>query len=90
MQDFADWVLLISRSGRTRLVERAEKEGLVTPEHFLQDRRVVFAVITSKRKTMLQRAMAGHRHSIEQHFLRHLSDEEAHGLQVALAKVPKA
>ena len=90
MQDLAGSVLLMSRSGLTRLIERMEKEGLVIREHSLEDRRGVYAVITPKGRTTLEQAIPGHIRGIQEHFLQHLSDEEVHGLHVALAKVLKA
>ena len=87
MQDVAGSVLLMSRSGLTRLIERMEKEGLVIREHSLEDRRSVYAVITPKGRTTLEQAMPGHISGIQEHFLQHLSDEEVHGLHVALANV---
>ena len=90
MQDLAGSVLLMSRSGLTRLIERMEKEGLVIREHSLEDRRVVYAVITPKGSTTLEQAIPGHVRGIQEHFLQHLSDEEVYGLHVALAKVLKA
>lgn len=90
MQDLAGSVLLISRSGLTRLIERMEKEGLVKREHSLEDRRVVYAAITRKGRKILEQAMPGHIKGIQGHFLRHLSDKEVQGLHVALAKVLKA
>ena len=90
MRDLAGSVLLLSRSGLTRLVERMEREGLVIREHSLEDRRNVYAVITPKGRTTLERALPGHRSGIQEHFLRHLSDEEVQGLHVALAKILKA
>lgn len=89
MRDLAGSVLLISRSGLTRLVERMEKEGLVIREHSLEDRRNVYAVITPKGRTTLEGALPGHGNGVQEHFLRHLSDEEVKGLHVALAKVLK-
>ena len=59
MRDLAGTVLLISRSGLTRLVERMEKEGLVVREHSLEDRRNVYAVITPKGRTTLEGGEAG-------------------------------
>ena len=90
MQDVAGSVLLMSRSGLTRLIERMEKEGLVIREHSLEDRRSVYAVITPKGRTTLEQAMPGHIRGIQGHFLKHLSDEDVLGLHVALAKVLKA
>ncbi|MFQ6026750.1 MAG: MarR family winged helix-turn-helix transcriptional regulator [Dehalococcoidia bacterium] len=90
MQDLAGSVLLMSPSGLTRLIERMEKEGLVIREHCLEDRRGVFAVITPKGRATLEQAIPGHVRGIQEHFLRHLNDEEIRGLHVALAKVLKA
>ena len=90
MRDLAGSVLLISRSGLTRLIERMEKEGLVIREHSLEDRRNVYAVITPKGRTRLEGALPSHGNGVQEHFLRHLSDEEVQGLHVALAKILKS
>ena len=90
MQDLAESLLLLSRSGLTRLIERMEKRGLVTREHSLEDRRIVYTVITPEGISMLEESRPIHSRGIHQHFLRHLDDEDIRGLQVALAKVLKA
>ena len=90
MQDLAGSVLLITRSGLTRLIERMEKEGLVVREHSLEDRRNVYAVITPKGRATLEGAIPGHHKGVQEHFLQHMSDEEVQGLHLALARVLEA
>jgi len=66
--------ILYSKSGFTRVVDRMEKAELVRrvrPEH---DRRSILVVLTDKGTETMEHARRHHRHGIEQHFSRHLSD----------------
>ena len=90
MQNLAESLLLLSRSGLTRLIERMEKHGLVAREHSSEDRRSVYAVITREGRKKLEEMRPVHIRGIQQHFLQHLDDEDVRGLQVALTKVLKA
>ena len=56
MSDLAD-ALLLSRGGATRLVAKAEEEGLVTREIPADDRRATFAVLTDKGREAALRGM---------------------------------
>jgi DNA-binding MarR family transcriptional regulator len=79
--------LLLTPSGVTRLVDRMEAEGLVKREQCPSDRRGWNAVITSAGRSRLRSASPVHLRGIEQHFGRHLTDEEADVLAAALGRV---
>lgn len=67
MAQLADLVLL-SRSGLTRLVERMEAGGLVRREVCPSDARGAFAVITEAGRARLESASGSHLSSIREHF----------------------
>jgi DNA-binding MarR family transcriptional regulator len=79
--------ILYSKSGFTRVVDRLEAEGLVRRVRPESDRRSIFVVLTDEGRTMLERARRSHRHSIEQHFARHLSDADVKALVRALEQL---
>src|SRR5262249_9211007 len=59
MQRLADLVVL-SRSGLTRLVDRIERAGLVRRELAADDRRGFYAVLTDEGRAVCERARALH------------------------------
>ena len=79
--------ILYSKSGFTRVVDRLEEEGFVKRVRPENDRRSILVVLTDQGRAMLERARASHRHSIEQHFARHLSDADVKALNRALEKL---
>ena len=86
MNELADRILY-SKSGFTRVVDRMEDAGLlrrVVPEN---DRRSILVVLTDEGRNTLEQARRHHRHSIEQHFARHLADNDVKALIRALEKV---
>jgi len=89
MQDLAQSVLL-SKSGLTRLVDRMERDGLVSRERCPSDRRGTFAVLTSKGRTAFRRAAPVHLRGIQDHFAGHLDGDEAEVLHAVLARVAGA
>ena len=86
MQALADLVVL-SRSGLTRLVDRMENAGLVRRESAEGDRRGYNAVITEEGKRVYGRAYAVHQRQIEQYFNRHLEKADLEAISAAIAKV---
>jgi DNA-binding MarR family transcriptional regulator len=86
MQVLAESIVL-SRSGLTRLLDRMTEAGLVRREMCREDRRGAFALITPKGRAALERAMPGHLHGIQEHFLNHLDDEDVRVLHGALSKI---
>ena len=89
MQELARSVLL-SKSGLTRLVDRMEGAGLLRREQCPSDRRGTLAVLTAEGKAVLRRAAPVHLRGIEEHFARHLTDDEVAVLQRALDRVVAA
>jgi DNA-binding MarR family transcriptional regulator len=79
--------ILYSKSGFTRVVDRLEEAGLVQRVRPDNDRRSILVVLTDEGRTEMERARRHHRHSIEQHFSRHLSDADIKALTRALDKL---
>lgn len=67
---------LLSRSAATRLVDRMEAASLVERETSAHDRRGTFVSLTPEGLAALRRTAPVHLRGIEEHFVRHLSDEE--------------
>lgn len=86
MYDLASLVLL-SKSGITRIVDRLEKRGLVGRKMSETDRRVVLACLTDEGVEMLERARPAIASGVEDFFSNHLSDEEIVSLRAVLRKV---
>jgi DNA-binding MarR family transcriptional regulator len=79
--------ILYSKSGFTRVVDRMEEAGFVRrvrPEH---DRRTILVVLTEQGIETMEDARRLHRAGIEEHFARHLTDNEVKVLTRALEKV---
>lgn len=76
MSDLADAVLL-TRSNCTRLVDRMEREGLVTREADSDDARSRWAVLTAAGSKRLAAVAPLHLDGIERMFARFLSDADA-------------
>ena len=79
--------ILYSKSGFTRVVDRMEDEGLVLRVRPENDRRSILVQLTDKGRTMIDHARRHHRHAIEQHFARHLTDSDVKTLTRALEKI---
>ena len=79
--------ILYSKSGFTRVVDRLEEAGLVQRVRPENDRRSILVVLTDEGRTAMDRARRHHRHAIEQHFSRHLSDTDIKALTRALEKL---
>jgi DNA-binding MarR family transcriptional regulator len=79
--------ILYSKSGFTRVVDRMEDAGLVRRVRPENDRRSILVVLTDAGRETMERARRHHRHAIEQHFSRHLSDADVRALDRALEKV---
>jgi DNA-binding MarR family transcriptional regulator len=80
-------LLLLSKSGATRLVDRMEEAGLVSRGGCATDRRVTYAAITDKGRTTLDDSMPVFQRGIEEFFSKHLTDEEVAALRGALRKL---
>ena len=79
--------ILYSKSGFTRVVDRMEEAGLLRRVRPETDRRSILVVLTDQGRDTLEQARGHHRHAIEQHFSRHLSDTDVKALTRALEKV---
>ena len=89
MQELAQSVLL-SKSGLTRLIDRMEAKGLVRREPSPSDRSGAFAVLTPEGRSAFRRAAPVHLRGIQEHFARHLDDDEAATIFDALSRVTAA
>jgi DNA-binding MarR family transcriptional regulator len=79
--------ILYSKSGFTRVVDRMEDTGLVRRVRPDNDRRSILVVLTDQGRAMIANARRHHRHAIEQHFTRHLTDADIKALTRALDKL---
>ena len=86
MHELAD-SLLLSRSGATRLVEKLERDGLVTRAIDEGDRRGIQVSLTPHGIKTIRRALPVHHRGIRDHFTQHLTDTEAAHLCSALTKI---
>jgi len=76
MSDLAD-ALLLSRGGATRLVARAEEDGLVRREIPADDRRATYAVLTEAGKKAAERGYPVYVDIVQRLFHDFVSDDEA-------------
>lgn len=79
--------LLLSRSGLTRLVDRLERQGLVTRERCEDDARGFFAVITPAGRRKLRTTRPAHLAGVRRHFLERLDPSDLEALATAWAKL---
>jgi DNA-binding MarR family transcriptional regulator len=86
MCDLASSVIL-SRSGLTRLVDRLERDGLLTRESCASDARGAFAKLTPAGREKLLAARATHLAGVRSLFLEHLSEDELEVLGAVWARV---
>jgi DNA-binding MarR family transcriptional regulator len=86
LNELADRVLF-SRSGLTRLVDRVEAAGYLRRERSVEDRRVTYAVLTPEGAAALGQAWPHYRALIDEHFGKHMTDEEAVVLQAFFARL---
>jgi DNA-binding MarR family transcriptional regulator len=86
MQELARSIVL-SKSGLTRLVDRMVAAGYVTREPVDCDRRGLLAVLTAEGKAALRRAAPTHLRGVEEHFSRHMSDDEAEVVRQVFERV---
>ena len=86
MHELAD-SLFLSRSGATRLVEKLEKNGLVTRTICEDDRRGIQVSVTTKGKRTLRAAAPVHVQGVQEHFTQFLTQTEAAHLCSAFTKI---
>ena len=76
MSDLAD-ALLLSRGGATRLVARAEADGLVRREIPPDDRRATYAVLTDAGREAAERGLPVYLETVQRLFHDFVGDDEA-------------
>ncbi|TMR95523.1 MarR family winged helix-turn-helix transcriptional regulator [Nonomuraea basaltis] len=86
MNDLADRVLL-SRSGLTRLIDRLQRDGLVSREACADDARGLFAVLTEAGGARLAEATPTYLRGIRTQFLDMLDAGEIGQVRAMLAKL---
>jgi DNA-binding MarR family transcriptional regulator len=86
MHDLARLILL-SRAGLTRLVDRMGAAGLVERVPCEHDRRGTFVAMTSAGRTAIEEAAPVHLRGVQEHFVRHLDEAELAVMQRALGRV---
>ena len=86
MHEIASSVLL-SRSGLTRLVDRLERDGLISREACDSDARGAYAVITEAGRRKLAEARRTHLAGVRRHFLDRLDEAELDRLGDVWVKV---
>ncbi len=82
--------VVLTRSGLTRVVERLEREGLVTRERTDDDRRGAFAVLTREGKKSFLATWPTYAYGISNYFLSYLDEEERKAIQSGLTKIYQA
>jgi DNA-binding MarR family transcriptional regulator len=80
-------LLLVSKSGVTRLVDRLEREGFLERGGCATDRRVTYAVITPAGRDALEGSMPVLGEALEIAFSRFLGEGDVRALRKALRKV---
>jgi DNA-binding MarR family transcriptional regulator len=86
MNDLAERVLL-SRSGLTRLIDRLQREGLVSREACASDARGLYAVLTVAGEQRLTEATPTYLRAIRRRFLDLLDEEELRRCAAMLTKL---
>lgn len=86
MNDLADRVLL-SRSGLTRLVDRLQRDGLVSRETCASDARGLFAVLTAQGRARLDAATPTYRRGVREYVMSRLDANELRQFGAILAKL---
>lgn len=82
--------LLLSRSWLSRRIDGMATAGLVHRCPAPDDARGVCAALTPEGRRVFRRAAAVHVRSVDEHFLRHLSPEEASTIEASFARVRTA
>jgi DNA-binding MarR family transcriptional regulator len=88
MNDLADRVLL-SRSGLTRLIDRLQRDGLVSREACADDARGLYAVLTDAGAARLAEATPTYLRGIKTQFLDLLDGSDIGQIRAMLAKLAK-
>src|ERR687883_1240387 len=79
--------VVLSRERVSRVVDELEAAGLVRRERNAEDKRSFLALITPEGRARLRAAAPVYLAGIEEHYARHLSDEEIRVIGEAFARV---
>ena len=79
--------LMLTRFNATRLVDRLEREGLVSRQRAKEDRRGAEAVLTAKGRALRARMWPTYRAAIDEIFNQHLTGPQHLGLQLVLSRL---
>lgn len=79
--------LLMQKSGITRLVDRVEQRGWVVREQPPDDRRTVYATLTTDGAAAFHRARPAFLQGLERHFGSRLDEEDVRQLRRLLSKL---
>jgi DNA-binding MarR family transcriptional regulator len=77
----------MTKSGVSRLVDRMQSVGLIRTERCASDRRGAFAILTLQGQGVFRRAAALHLQGVQDHFGRHLDDQQAVALRQVLERI---
>ena len=80
-------LLLLSRSGVTRLVDRLERRGLVTRRMSTEDRRVILTALTDDGVAAIMKARPAIATGIHEFFARFLDEDEIETLRGLFRKI---
>jgi DNA-binding MarR family transcriptional regulator len=80
-------LLLVSKSGVTRLVDRLAREGWVRRELSDLDRRIVYAALTERGRSKVRASVPVFVEAVRDAFLRHLSEQDVSDLRRILRKL---
>lgn len=86
MHDVAE-LLLVSKSGVTRIVDRMVRDGMVERTSCATDRRIVYAQLTEAGRRKLDQAEPVFSRALDGAFSTHLGDVDVRRLRGALRKV---
>lgn len=81
--------LLVSRSATTRFVDRLERNGLISREPCVEDRRGTWVVLTDAGFNALRAATPVHLRGVQTYFADLLSSEDADNLAHLLRKLAR-
>jgi DNA-binding MarR family transcriptional regulator len=90
MNELARHVVVLSRSGVTRLADRLEAEGLLRRERTATDRRGAYAVLTEKGAAALDDARPVYARGIAEHFGRFLDSAEVGTITMVFERIDAA
>jgi DNA-binding MarR family transcriptional regulator len=82
--------VVLSRERVSRVVDELERAGLVRRERNPDDKRSLFAIVTSQGRARLRAAAPTYLAGIDRHYTRHLGADEIEVIRTALGRVLEA